>query len=61
MAGEDVVGADKPYNHRLSDFYSALMILSDERGELDADPAPPLNSFDSLSDGNKTVWAPFLF
>lgn len=37
------------------------MILSDERGESDADPAPPLNSFDSLSDGNKTVWAPFLF
>lgn len=37
------------------------MILSDEWGELDADPAPPLNSFDSLSDGNKAALAPFLF
>lgn len=37
------------------------MLLSDEWGELDASSASPLNSFDSLSDENKTASAPFLF
>lgn len=37
------------------------MLLSDKWGELDASSASPLNSFDSLSDENKTASAPFLF
>lgn len=60
MAGEYVVGAGKPYDHSFLILFCP-MLLSDERGELDASSASPLNSFDSLSDENKTASAPFLF